>query len=351
MRVVVAYGLAVLTFVAPVAQADYESGVVAAANHDYTKALTEWRPLADQGNALAQNKLGKLYALGEGVTQDYSEALKWFNRAAIQGNADAQFNLAQLYALGKGVPQDYREALKWFRSSADQGNARAQRSLGDMYLLGKGVSQDDPEAAKWFRLAAGQGDAVSQRQLGLMCALGRGVPRSDTEAIKWLKLSADQGDVTAQKYLPLMPIYKGAADAVDKQFESKPPPDASTPTMAIAMMKATLRSADYLRDQCIQRLPSLQPEIDLNLTTWKSTEAHAINQAETQWSSLAVGHPEFESSLKIAVIGVDAGLSIASKSNASLGTELFCRKYFADLQSGVWRTRTPMVYAFLDKMS
>jgi hypothetical protein len=218
-------------------------------------------------------------------------------------------------------------------------------------LLGKGVSQDDPESAKWFRLAGGQGDAVSQRQLGLMCALGRGVPRSDTEAIKWLKLSADQGDVTAQKYLPLMPIYKGAADAVDNQFESKPPTDASTPTMAIAMMKATLRSADYLRDQCIQRLPSLQPEIDLNLTTWKSTEAHAINQAETQWSSLAVGHPEFESSLKIAVIGVDAGLSIASKSNASLGTELFCRKYFADLQSGVWRTRTPMVYAFLDKMS
>lgn len=351
MRVVGAYGLAVLTFVAPVAQADYESGVVAATNHDYTKALTEWRPLADQGNALAQNKLGKLYALGEGVTQDYNEALKWFNRAAIQGNADAQFNLAQMYALGKGVPQDYTEALKWFRSSADQGNARAQRSLGDMYLLGKRVSQDDPEAAKWFRLAAGQGDVVSQRQLGLMYALGRGVPRSDTEAIKWLKLSADQGDVTAQKYLPLMPIYKGAADAVDKQFESKPPPDATTPTMAIEMMKATLRSADYLRDQCIQRLPSLQPEIDLNLTMWKSTEAHAINQAETQWSALAVGHPEFESSLKIAVIAVDAGLSIASKSNASLGTELFCRKYFADLQSGVWRTRTPMVYTFLDKMS
>jgi TPR repeat protein len=341
----------VLTFVSPVVRADYESGVVAAKNHDYTKALTEWRPLADQGNALAQNKLGGLYASGLGVPQDYGEALKWFNRAAIQGNADAQFYLGKMYSLGKGVPQDYKVGLKWFRLSADQGNAHAQSSLGDMYALGLGVSQDDSEAAKWRQLAAGQGDAVSQRLLGLMYALGRGVPRSDTEAIKWLKLSADQGDVTAQKYLPLMPIYKGAADAVDKQFESKPPPDATTPTMAIEMMKATLRSADYLRDQCIQRLPSLQPEIDLNLTTWKSTEAHAINQAETRWFSLAVGHPELESSLKIAVISVDAGLNIVSKSNASLGTELFCRKYFADLQSGVWRTRTPMVYTFLDKMS
>jgi hypothetical protein len=34
-----------------------------------------------------------------------------------------------------------------------------------------------------------------------------------------------------------------------------------------------------------------------------------------------------------------------------LGTEIFCKKYFADLSSGVWRTRTPMVYSFLDKMS
>lgn len=351
MRTVAACGVAALTIGAPVARADYEAGVVAATNHDYAKALTEWRPLADQGNALAQNKLGGLYAIGKGVTQDYSEAFKWFSRAATQGNADAQFNLGKMYSLGKGVPQDYKEALKWFRLSADQGNAHAQSNLGDMYALGMGVPQDDSEAAKWLRLAAGQGNAVSQRQLGLMYAIGKGVPRSDSEAIKWLKLSADQGDVVAQQYLPRMPVYKGVADAVDKQFESKPPPDAATPTMAVAMMKATLHSAGYMRDQCIQRLPSLQPEIDLNLTTWKSTEAHAINQAETRWSSMIDGHPKIESALRIAELGVDVSLDAASKANNSLGTEMFCKKYFADLSSGVWRTRTPMVYSFLDKMS
>lgn len=351
LGLVIAYGLAVLTFVSPVAQADYESGVVAATNHDYAKALTELKPLADQGDALAQNKLGRLYALGEGVTQDYSEALKWFNRAAVQGNADAQFNLGRMYGLGQGAPQDYKEALKWLRLSADQGNARAQNSLGGMYALGLGVPQDDSESVKWFGLAASQGNAVSQRQLGLMYAIGKGVPRNDSEAMKWLELSADQGDVVAQKYLPRLPVYKSVADAVDKQFESKPPADASTPTMAVAMMEATLHGASYMRDQCIQRLPNLQPEIDLNLTAWKNSEAHAINQAETRWSSLVDGHSQFGSSLKIAELGVNMSLDVVSKINNSLGTELFCKKYFADLGSGVWRTRTPMVYSYLDKMS
>jgi len=220
-----------------------------------------------------------------------------------------------------------------------------------MYALGTGVSQDYSEAAKWLRLAAGQGDAFSRRQLGLMYVTGRGVARSDSDAMKWLKLSADQGDVVAQKYLPRLPIYKGAADAVDKQFESKPPTDASTPTMAVAMMKTTLRSASHMRDRCIQRLPSLQIQLDLDLTTWKSTEAHAITQVETRWSSLVDEHPTFESALKIAELSVDLSLDTASKADNSVATEILCKKYFADLSSGVWGTRTPMVYSYLDNMS
>jgi TPR repeat protein len=351
LRAVITYGLAVLTFTAPGARADHEAGGVAATNQDYAKSLADWRSLADQGKAFAQNKLGKFSASGEGVPQDYSEALMWFNKAAKQGNADAQCNLGQMYFLGEGVPQDDKEASRWFRLSADQGNARAQSRLGTMYALGRGLSKDDREAAKWLQLAAAQGDAFSQRQIGLMYMIGKGVAPNDSEAMKWLKLSADQGDVIAQKYLPLLPIYKGAADAVDRQYQAKPPADASTPTMAITMMEATLRGAAYMRDRCIQRLPGLRPAIDLNLTTWKSTEAHAINQAETRWPSLVDEQPTFESALKTAELAVDVGLDMVSQPGNSLGIEILCKKYFADLSSGVWRTRTPRVYSFLDKMT
>ena len=48
---------------------------------------------AAQGDAYAQNSLGKVYAEGLGVPQDEQEALKCFLLAAKQGDADAQYNL------------------------------------------------------------------------------------------------------------------------------------------------------------------------------------------------------------------------------------------------------------------
>jgi len=52
-----------------------------------------WRPLADQGNADAQHRVGRMYEGGYGVPLDYAEAVKWYRKAADQGNAYAQSNL------------------------------------------------------------------------------------------------------------------------------------------------------------------------------------------------------------------------------------------------------------------
>ena len=118
----------------------FEDGQAAYNRHDYATALQVWRPLADHGNAKAQNKLGNMYVAGEGVPQDYAEAVKWYRKAADQGLAVAQGSLGFMYANGQGVPQDYREAMKWFRKAADQGYANAQHNLGVMYRDGQGVA-------------------------------------------------------------------------------------------------------------------------------------------------------------------------------------------------------------------
>ena len=97
---------------------------------DHEVALQSYSSLAEQGDALAQIKLGSIYADGRGVTRDYSEAMKWFRRAANQGNARAQFNTGTMYEHGQGVPQDYAEAAKWHHLAADQGHAGAQFNLG-----------------------------------------------------------------------------------------------------------------------------------------------------------------------------------------------------------------------------
>jgi hypothetical protein len=107
----------------------YEDGVAAYDRGDYATALRFIRPLADQGRAAAQFKLGFMYAKGEGVPQDDVEAMKWIRLAARQGNAEAQNALGIRYAESDGVvPQDYFRAYMWFDLSAMQGN---QSAVGD----------------------------------------------------------------------------------------------------------------------------------------------------------------------------------------------------------------------------
>ena len=50
--------------------ADLQTGLAAYSSDDYATALREWKPLAEQGNADAQNNLGVLYEEGEGVPED-----------------------------------------------------------------------------------------------------------------------------------------------------------------------------------------------------------------------------------------------------------------------------------------
>jgi TPR repeat protein len=66
--------------------ADFQKGLTAYNSGDYATALREWKPLAKQGNALAQHNLGAAYAFGDGVLKDYVYAHMWGNIAAKNGN-------------------------------------------------------------------------------------------------------------------------------------------------------------------------------------------------------------------------------------------------------------------------
>ena len=161
--------------------------------------IDQLRQAAEQGDAEAQNKLGFMYAEGEGVPEDNQEAVKWYRKAAEQGHASAQYNLGIMYVKGEGVAEDDREAVKWYRKAAEQGYAKAQYNLGVMYGKGEGVAEDDREAVKWFRKAAEQGLASAQYNLGVTYVKGEGVPEDYVKAYAWLNLAAAQGDKTAAK--------------------------------------------------------------------------------------------------------------------------------------------------------
>ncbi len=79
-----------LSLVTPGLAGPFEDGVAAYERKDYAAAMRILRPLAEQGNASAQNNLGVMYAIGNGLPPDYVEAYKWANLAAAQGNKVAE---------------------------------------------------------------------------------------------------------------------------------------------------------------------------------------------------------------------------------------------------------------------
>ena len=63
-----------LSLAAPVAAGPLEDATAAYDRGDYATALRLLRPLADQGDAIAQFNLGLMYDQGQGVPQNYAEA-------------------------------------------------------------------------------------------------------------------------------------------------------------------------------------------------------------------------------------------------------------------------------------
>ena len=128
-----------------------------------------FRRAAEQGNALAQNKLGFSYAQGQGVAKDEALAVTWYRKGAEQGNADAQNNLGAMHHDGRGgLLQDHEAAAKWYALAARQGNAWAQRNLYVMHRDDQLPQADLVQALAWINLAASQAephpDAAQERQ-------------------------------------------------------------------------------------------------------------------------------------------------------------------------------------------
>ena len=147
----------------PAAADALDDGQAAIRRKDYAAAVKLLEPLARNGQAVAQLRLGELYYHGHGVAENNDTALTWFERAARQGLAAAQFQLGNMYAYGLADPGNDRDparlAAQWYFEAARQGHANAQYSLGILFLTGTGVVQDPKEAERWIRKAAEQGHA------------------------------------------------------------------------------------------------------------------------------------------------------------------------------------------------
>jgi uncharacterized protein len=140
----IALVLCLLNLVVP-AWADFQSGMDAKNRGDFTKALREWRPLAEQGDARAQFYLGMLHENGDGVPEDFAKAREWYEKSAAQGDANAQFYLGLMAAFGRGGPLDLVQAHMWYSLAAEQGHARAALHRNDLAKQMKPVQIADAQ--------------------------------------------------------------------------------------------------------------------------------------------------------------------------------------------------------------
>jgi TPR repeat protein len=74
----------------------WEDGMAAYNRGDYMPAIRLFRPLAEQGNAKAQNVLGVMFRKGEGVAKSPARAHMWFSLAAKRGEAGARAELRDM---------------------------------------------------------------------------------------------------------------------------------------------------------------------------------------------------------------------------------------------------------------
>lgn len=154
--------LVILLMPAFVSAADVKKGLDAYDVGDYETSLSECQPLADEGDAMAQFCVGRLYANGFGVAMNDDQALHWYGQAANQGHREAQYNLGIMHANGWGVVMNDVEAGKYYLLAANSGFIPAIKSIAGLCHSGMGVEQNIVEAYMWFSIAAELGDFNSE---------------------------------------------------------------------------------------------------------------------------------------------------------------------------------------------
>jgi hypothetical protein len=162
---------------------------------------------AANGHPIAQWKLGRMFADGDGVKQDELRAFEYFREVADAHAEDSpgtrlSYIVANSFvSLGnfylEGIPNsqvkpDADRAREMFAYAASYfGDRDAQFHLARLYIDGNGVSRDARIAARWLNLAADKGQHEAQAVLGDMLFNGNEVPRRAALGLMWLTLARD----------------------------------------------------------------------------------------------------------------------------------------------------------------
>ncbi len=183
----------------------FKAGTQAYYSGQKQEALDALSYAADQGHPLAQWKLARMYAVGDGVAEDDFRAFKYFSLIA-NDHADesphsskAPFVASSFVALGSyyltgiedsPIAANPTRARDLFTYAASYfGDADAQYYLGKLYLNGELGEHNPTMAARWLKLAAAKGHVRAQATLGNMLFVGDDVPQNQVRGLMWMNVA------------------------------------------------------------------------------------------------------------------------------------------------------------------
>lgn len=110
----------------------------------YFKPVWRTQAMAYLGSSSHQLELGRMYAMGSGITHSPKpeEAVHWYAKAAAQGDIEAEYYLGISYLTGIGIKSDVRKALGLLTSAASKSEPRSQVVLAGEYLSGEHIPVD-----------------------------------------------------------------------------------------------------------------------------------------------------------------------------------------------------------------
>jgi uncharacterized protein len=161
---------------------------------------------AEGGQSLAQWKLGRMYAEGDGVPHDDLKAYEYFDQIvrnysedeqdrrdlAAVSNAIVAIGVYSLNGIANSpIQADPGRAFELFMYAATNfGDPDAQYNLARMYMDGAGgLEKNNMRAARWLALAAEKHHHPAQALLGHLLFVGDGLPRQRARGLMWLTVA------------------------------------------------------------------------------------------------------------------------------------------------------------------
>lgn len=104
---------------------------------------------AEAGDMRAQEKLGSMYFICDGVSADKKKAFFWYEQAAAQGSHFGYSEMGFLYEFGHGVEPDIFKAVMNYEIAARLNNASAQSAMARLHASGALGARNYLESHMW----------------------------------------------------------------------------------------------------------------------------------------------------------------------------------------------------------